>query len=202
MRFPKAFSRAFWTITVGVALLSFSGSALVTFKAQQFKAQHRRPSSASWVEIFKAPRDMARAVDAIAVARAVDVEPGRLVYSPNGKVAVPFEVVTFEVVTPLKGVEPGESLSVERVASGSAGVFDADGGPYEKGSLYLLFLREQKNGPYFYLVNDEGRYEVVKGRLRRTATQGDVAAFFHGRHLADAATWVEQSLKAAGPTRQ
>jgi hypothetical protein len=90
----------------------------------------------------------------------------------------------------VKGTTDGASIHVERAGgsdeTGARNFIDADGGDFEAGRTYLLFLNRQEDGPYFYQVNDEGRFEVAAGRLRAVAPDGRAAAPLHGRSVAEA----------------
>jgi hypothetical protein len=173
------FSRkVFWLVTVVLAVVSAASGVLLGNSAFN---QPVDSSQAAWKEVFDSPSRLTRGVDAVVLAKAVSVEPGRIAYSSNREDSVPFEVVQFEVIRGLKGANLGERVSVER----AAGNITIDGGAYEMGATYLLFLKQQEEGPYFYQVNHQGRYLVDQGRLYAAAPEDSVASFFEGRPVAE-----------------
>jgi hypothetical protein len=109
-------------------------------------------------------------VDAIVLAEAISVVPSRVARSENSEDELPFELVTFRVSNLIKGAKSEELVYVERAggldSNGQAINLDLDGGNFEIGKSYLLFLKQQEEGPYFYQVNDQGRYDVVGDKLK------------------------------------
>jgi hypothetical protein len=95
--------------------------------------------------------------------------------------------VTFEVRRGIKGLRPGEQFVLERAGGldyeGQNVILDADGGPFEMGASYLLFLQRQEEGPFWYQVNDQGRYRVEQDRLVAAMPDDPVASFYDGRRL-------------------
>lgn len=170
--------KVFWSVTIALAVVGVASGALL---GNTVFNQPTHTSHAAWKEVFESPSHLAQRVDAVVLAKAVGVEPGRIVYSSNREDALPFEVVQFEVVRGIKGAAVGERVSVER----AAGNITIDGGAYEIGATYLLFLKQQEEGPYFYQVNHQGRYLVDKGRLYAAAPEDSVASFFEGRPVAE-----------------
>ena len=63
---------------------------------------------------------------------------------------------------------------------------DADGGAYDTGSVYLLFLKEQPGTGYYFLINDQARYEVLDGHLEAIEETGAVAEVLLGLSLGEA----------------
>lgn len=170
--------KVFWSVTIALAVVGAASGALLGNAV----FNHPTPASqAAWKEVFDSPSQLARRVDAVVLAKAVGVEPGRVAYSSNREDALPFEVVRFEVIRGLRGAGAGEIVPVER----AAGDIDVDGGAYEMGATYLLFLKRQEEGPYFYQVNHQGRYLVDQGRLYAAAPEDPVASFFEGRPVAE-----------------
>ena len=132
---------------------------------------------------------MARDVDAVVVAVHVGVRPGRVAESANGLHSLSFELNDFVVEEEIKGPVVGESVTVERAGGGADAVpaaVDYDGGPYNKGQRYLLFLRKQSDTAFFYLVHPEGRYSVGTDRHLATAAKGPAASVLSRRPLRDA----------------
>ncbi|HET9866057.1 MAG TPA: hypothetical protein VFQ06_02100, partial [Nitrospira sp.] len=77
---------------------------------------------------------------------------------------------------------------------------NADGGDFELGNSYLLFLKRQEDGPYYYQVNDQGRYQVEGGRLKGVDKDDEVSAKFHDRTLEEGIRIVKESKdKVTGP---
>jgi hypothetical protein len=96
----------------------------------------------------------------------------------------------------LKGAGAGERLFIERTGSLDGGVFfDHDGGPFEIGHTYMLFLKQQEDGNYFYQVNDQGRYRVAATRLQAVSPDDAVAARFHNRTVAEGIALVREALR-------
>lgn len=189
--------KSFWTYTLIIALCGLSVSAALGWR------QHQQPqpqlTSASWKEKFKEAKGLVKSVDAVVLARAVSTAPGRIAYSSDGEDALPFEVVSFEVVRGLKGAKSGEQVQVERAGGtapdGTVSYFNIDGGDFEVGNTYLLFLKRQEGGEYFYQVNDQGRFHVAGGRLQAVDANDVVAAQFHGRTVEEGLALVKQNSK-------
>jgi hypothetical protein len=181
-------------VTLVAALGGFSASALVGAKLQAPHQHHR--ASATWKEVYPSIAELVDRVDAIVVAMAVATSPGRLAYSDDGQDSLPFEEVEFSVVQGLKGLATGERFILERVggidAQGDSIQVDMDGGPFQRGDTYLLFLKRQEEGPYYLQVNDQGRFHVVRGRMRAVNPQDAVAAAFHGRSVEEGITLMRE----------
>lgn len=181
--------RTFWTYTLIIALCGLSVSAALGWR------HHSQPRgqanvSAHWKEHFSGLGQMVAASDAVVLARADSVAPGRVAYSSNGEDSLAFEVVNFTVTRGMKGERTGGTVSVERVSSaqdGTIAYFNFDGGDFEVGGTYLLFLKKQEDGgPYYYQVNDQGRFHEEGGRLVAASPDDPVAGALHGRSTADA----------------
>jgi hypothetical protein len=187
--------KLFWIVTAAVV-------AVAMVAGLQLGGLHDDPerllTHAAWVEVFDSPGKLALGVDAVVVATAIDVAPGRIAFSENGEDSLPFEVWHFEVAKGISGAYEGEVVSVERTGGldhqGHKVYIDADGGAFELGQQYLLFLRRQEDGPYYYQVNHQGRYRVAGERLQAAAPHDRVAATFHGRPLAEGLAAVKASL--------
>jgi hypothetical protein len=195
--------KTFYTVTLAVAVVGVAGGLVLGDHLI-----HRTVTSteAAWAEIYKAPTEMARRVDAVVLAKAVSVAPGRVAYSDNGEDALPFEVFEFEVVKPVKGLQGVSSVFVERAGGiapdGSSVVFDMDGGAFELGQTYLLFLKRQPDTGLFYQVNSQGRFRVANDRLWSTETDDPVAKAFHGRTLGQGIAMVREDLRGDRPVVQ
>lgn len=188
--------RTFWIYTLIIALSGLSVSAAFGWRS------HGQPSgdvrtAASWKQHFKDAKELVKASDAVVVARADSVAPGRVAYSSDGQDSLAFEVVNFTVVDGLKGEKDGSAISVERVSSGQDGTvayFNFDGGNFEVGGTYLLFLKRQEDGgPYYYQINDQGRFHEEGGQLHAVEPGDPVAAIFHGRSVKEGKALVKEN---------
>jgi hypothetical protein len=146
-------------------------------------------SAAVWKEVYKTPDQLIAGVDKIVLAEAVGVTPSRVAFSENSEDELPFELVAFRVSNPVKAAKDDETVYVERAVG-----IDVDGGDFETGKSYLLFLKQQEQGPYFYQVNDQGRYNVVGEELK--AIGGDetdtVKDFFKNKNVREAIRSVKE----------
>jgi len=201
--------RTFVTLTFVIAALGLTGAAYIGWEMHAVNAMPSVLSHAAWKVKFEAPSDLARGVDVVILATAVSSRPGRVAFSDNGEDSLPFEEVTFEVARGMKGLKAGKSVVVERAGGvdyeGHNLILDGDGGPFEIGATYLLFLNRQEDGPFYYQVNDQGRYKIEGDRLSAVGEDDDpVAGFFHGRRLADATGLIGDFLgrKPATPPGQ
>jgi hypothetical protein len=181
--------KAFWSIALAVAVMGAGAGILV---GNAFGPQ--APANAAWKEVFEAPSQLARGVDSIVLAKAVGVEPGRVAKSDDGKDFLSHQIYEFEVVRGMKGIASGERVFVER-AGGPGIVLDVDGGNYEMGATYLLFLNQQGDGPYHFQVNHQGRYLVDRGKLYGVDPTDSVSAFFEGRPLSESLSLVRGYLR-------
>lgn len=177
--------KLFVTVTFALAVLGLAGSSIIGWRLHGASSEPQRRFHTAWKHTFESPSDLARGVDAIVVARAVQTRAGRIATSDNGEDVLPFQEITFEVQRGLKGARDGDTLVVERVGGldveGQVIRLDGDGGPFDLGETYLLFLMRQEEGPHFYQVNDQGRFGVRADHLEAAAREDSVAAFFHGR---------------------
>ncbi len=165
--------------TILAAVVGLSVSAMIGWQNHETVEQARseescntnKPNSAAvWKEVYSSPDQMIVGVDAIVLAEAISVVPSRVARSENSEDELPFELVTFRVSNLIKGAKSEELVYVERAggldSNGQAINLDLDGGNFEIGKSYLLFLKQQEEGPYFYQVNDQGRYDVVGDKLK------------------------------------
>jgi hypothetical protein len=180
--------KTFWSYTLIVALCGLSSAAVLGWRHHQQPAGGGR-TAASWKEHFRGIGEMVKASDAVVLARADSVAPGRVAYSSDGEDSLAFEVVNFTVVRGMKGARTGETVSVERVSGtqgGDVAYFNFDGGSFEPGGTYLLFLKQQEDGgPYYYQINDQGRFHEEGGRLVAASPDDPVAAQFRGRPVSE-----------------
>jgi hypothetical protein len=189
--------KAFWS---GALAIAVAGLAMGAVLADQVLHHEVNTVDAAWKEVFEAPSQMVRSVDTVALAKVVSVQPGRVAYSENGEDALPFQVVEFEVVNGLKGARRQQRIFVERAGGitpgGQAVNIEIDGGAFENGATYLLFLKKQEEGPFFYQVNHQGRYLLDKGLLWAVTEDDPVAQFFDGQSLTQGLSLVKDHLRA------
>ncbi len=180
--------------TALTALLVFSASVVIGWVTHQ---QRPPRSAAAWKHTFSTLDAMTATVDAIAVVQVTSVAPGRVAVSDGGEDALPFEVVQATVIQGIKGVGRGDAVTIERAGGttpdGETVQIDADGGDFEEGGTYLLFLNRQEDGPHLYQINDEGRFRSEMGRLRAVRPDGDVARVLHGRAMGEAVALIAQA---------
>lgn len=171
--------KLFKAMTVVVGALGFLGAAAVGAYAHVNERADEPRYHAQWKNVFRTTADLARGVDTIVLAKVVDVRDGRVAYSTNFEDSMAFQNVTLEVVRGLKGVRAGEQLVMERGAEGQEGgtsfAFDSDGGPVEVGQTYLLFLNRQEQGPYYYQVSDQGRFQLSGDTLLAVSPADEAA---------------------------
>jgi hypothetical protein len=192
--------RNFFVLTILVALCGLSVSAMFGLKEHQDKKAQmpsRGKSTAVWKEVYRNPDDMVKSVDLIVLGQAIDRQPGRIAYSANGEDVLPFEIVAFRVLNNIKGKKGEGIIYVERAGGvdpeGNQVHLDADGGDFEMGNSYLLFLKQQEDGPYYYQVNDQGRYQVEGGRLKGVHKDDEVSSIFHDRPVEEGIRMVRES---------
>lgn len=188
--------KTFRSYTLIIALCALSVSAALGWRHHQQPAGETR-TAASWKEHFRGIGEMVKSSDAVVLARADSVAPGRVAYSSNGEDSLAFEVVNFTVTRGMKGERTGSTVSVERVSgtqNGAVAFFNFDGGNFEVGGTYLLFLKRQEDGgPFYYQINDQGRFHVEGGRLVAASPDDAVAAQFHGRPVAEGLSLVSKN---------
>ncbi len=202
--------------TIIAAVVGVSVSAMISWQSHQSVEQARgeeacntnKPNSAAvWKEVYSTPDQLIAGVDSIVLAEAVSVAPSRVAYSDNSRDALPFELVAFRVSNPVKGAKSEQLVYVERAggldAKGQPIIIDMDGGSFEIGKSYLLFLKQQEEGPYFYQVNDQGRYEVVGDELKAVGNDetDSVKNFFKNKTVGEGMRMVKEKydvLKSEG----
>jgi len=195
--------------TIIAAVGGLSISAAINWQSHQAVEQARNGeescqttkgnSAAVWKEVYKTPDQLIAGVDTIVLAEAVSVTPSRVAFSENSEDELPFELVAFRVSNSVKGTKDDETIYVERAggtdSEGRSVEIDFDGGDFEIGKSYLLFLKQQEEGPYFYQVNDQGRYNVVGEELK--AVGGDetdsVKDFFKNKNVREAIRAVKEN---------
>lgn len=170
-----------------VMFVAFIGGLAAAGLVRESASNDPAPSliRAHWAELFEQPRDLVRGVDAIVVAQWVGSAPGRVEYEDDGS-ELPFTLNTFRVERALKGnLLQGQSFELEQTGGRvDEAVYSIDdGGPYNRGR-HLLFLKEQPDTGYFYLVNSQGRYGLLRGLVVAVDPDDPVAAHFHQRQEA------------------
>lgn len=166
----------------GLALVAGVVTALVVgyFASEQPKTLHAR---VQWERVYRTPVGLIADADLIVEAKHVAAEPGRA--AGEGEDATPFTNNTFAVESVLKGEFHDTDLVVEQTGGmmPDGVLMDVnDGGPFEPGESYLLFLKEQGNGMYF-VINHQARYQINADVLQGVDPTDDVVAELHGQRL-------------------
>lgn len=148
-------------------------------------------ASVQWEKVFRTPLGLVDGAEVVAVVQHVGAEPGRVV--GEGDDATPFTNNYFTVEGLLKGEHNGEQLVVEQTGgmlSNGALLDINDGGRYERGQYYLLFLNRTGEGDY-YLINHQSRYRVSSGFLEGVDPTDRVIARLNGLSLVEARQGIE-----------
>lgn len=186
--------KRFWSLALVLAVTGFAVGSLAGHELT------RESGKAVWKEIYASPAEMVRRADAVVLARMIDVRPGRIVWTANRKDALPFQVVEFEVLEGVKGASGAERIFVERVGGtapdGRTVDSSYDGGAFEHGATYLLVLKKQETGPYFYQVSLQGRYLVDGGRLWAADPDDRVARLFEATAVTQGMDRLRAELRA------
>lgn len=182
-----------------IALLAVIAVGLLAGATVADRVIHRpvQYAQAAWAEHFQSPVGLARGVDTIVLAQALNVAPSRVATSDKGEGPLPFETVEFEVLRGLKGAAAGDRLMVERAGGtlkGHAVEITADGGDFVPGEVYMLFLKKQPDGAYFYQVNAQGRYHLEGNHFIAVDPDDAVATRLHGTTMEEGLARVEASL--------
>ncbi|MEW6207538.1 MAG: hypothetical protein AB1631_04170 [Acidobacteriota bacterium] len=183
-----------------IAILSLSlamgmVTALAVGHFLKAKPQETHLMQAQWKNVYKTPGGLVAGADLIVVADHFSAEPGRMI--GEGEDATPFTNNTFVVESVIKGVHEGETLMLEQtggiMANGQILAIN-DGGQYEPGARYLLFLNSRGDGSY-YLINHQARYRINGDTLEGVDPTDRVVAQLHGRSLDAGRVMVEKRLK-------
>ncbi len=168
-----------------IAILSMSLAlgvviALAVGHFLKAKPPTTRMMQAQWKDVYKTPGGLVAGADLIVIADHMAAEPGRVV--GEGEDATLFTNNTFVVESTLKGVHEELTLKLEQTGGIAADgqVFSInDGGPYEKGGRYLLFLKSRGDGSY-YLISHQARYRIDEGEVLEGVDPTDfVVSQFH-----------------------
>ncbi len=159
----------------------------------------RKPATitakAQWKNIYHTRSGLVAGADLIVLAEHVSAEPGRFV--GYGEDALPFTNNTFKIEKILKGDYEGSELVVEQtggvMANGTVFNLD-DGGPYEIGGRYLLFLNSDEQGA-FYVINSQARYNVRGDELEGVDPTDPVVAGFHRAKFDDAHEMIRARIR-------
>lgn len=193
---------AFAALAVGTAYLGVLASDIVVrAKAPALAAMPQTPepsrAQARWVYSTDSATALAEYVDAIVVARHSGTRAAGVARSANGRSGLEFDNDDFKIERVIKGDLAAGMVTVQRARRSITGrrLLDHDGGLYQRGGRYLLFLKRQPNAETFYLVNDQGRYAVgADGRLQSMA-DGGVAASIRGTTVEQAAANINRMLR-------
>jgi len=147
---------------------------------------------AAWVFKTDDLGAMARYADAVIVGTLQARYPGRTAYSSTGEAALDFELNDFLVAEPPMKSDGllGGIATVERLKGRSF-----DGGDFNIGARYLLFLKKQPDANIYIVVNDEGRFLVGPRSRLYSGALGQVAGALRGRSLNDARALIRTSLE-------
>ena len=136
-----------------------------------------------WEVSYKNLGQMIADADAIVVATHLYSQPGRVEDAETGD-PLPFTNQYFraeQVGKSRKGM--ANHFVVEQtggeIPGGGILTID-DGGPYQPGSRYLLFLKQQPDGSYYYLPNPQGRFLNEGGKLK-AVVKDQATALVHGQ---------------------
>jgi hypothetical protein len=166
------------SLALGVVTALAVGSSLMP------KPQPTRTLQAHWKDIYRTPGGLVAGADLIVVADHMSAEPGRVV--GEGEDATPFTNNTFAVESTLKGVHEELTLVLEQTGGITADgqlLNINDGGPYEPGGRYLLFLKSRGDGTY-YLISHQARYRIGEGDVLEGVDPTDrVVSQLHNRTL-------------------
>lgn len=184
--------KAFIAVAVALTVTGFSVSSAIGWHDRGARSQ------AAWV--FKAHNlgELSAHADAIVLARAGASFHSRFAFSDNGEDCLPFEITDFTVLRSIRGAAPESVIQVERAGGLDADgvtqhVVDADGGAFEEGATYFMFLKQQEQGPHYYQLNEQARFQVRGDRLAAVDEDDPVTQLLHGTRVIDALARVEQS---------
>jgi hypothetical protein len=190
-------TKRFMLVSVALAAVGVSGAAWVTWELRDPGERTR----AAWAFEADDLGVLARFADAVVLAKATETIPSRVAFSDLGDDSLPYEATSFVVERSIRGPAVGETVWVERAGGLDPVdvvevVIDADGGAFQIGASYLLFLKEQQPGGFYYQINDQARFVLHGDRLLSFAeTEHDpVIETLHGQRLTSALEMVERSM--------
>ena len=187
-------TKRFTLVSVALAAIGFTSAAWITWELRDPGARSR----AAWAYEAQDLGLLTHYADAVVLARATETIPSRVAFSDLGDDSLPYEATSFVVERSIRGPAQGETIWVERAGGLDPVelvevVIDADGGAFQLGASYLLFLKEQEPGGYYYQINDQSRFVVHGDRvLSFTGTEDDpVVEALHGQRLSSALELVQ-----------
>lgn len=156
----------------------------------------RRAARAFWHDRPRSVGDALQRADAVVLARATGVVPGRDLVVPvtgldRGEDRIPTERVAFEVSKVLSG-SIGSSFNLFHTGNSDFEVEEAPA--FEVGGESVLFLQRRSDGAYI-VIAPEGRYDVKDGRLEPAAEVG-FATFLKGASVDALMTDIDEALRA------
>ena len=149
--------------------------------------------TAQWADNYPTVGAMARDVDAVVLATVEDTRPGRTVFMADGRDPLPFTLVDLAVERVIRG-EVEDLITVEQTGGSvddMAYYVDGDGGLYQHGERVLLFLNQQPDSGYYYLVNPQGRFGVVDNELYAVVPDDPAARSLDRRNVHGAMRMIE-----------
>lgn len=155
----------------------------------------RREARAFWHERPRSVADAVQRADAVVIARATGVVPGRDLVVPvagldRGEDRIPTERVSFEVSKVLAG-NIGSTFTLFHTGNSD---FVIDEAPqFEAGNEYVLFLSRRSDGAYI-VIAPEGRYGLKGGQLEPASRVG-FATFLEGASVEGLAADVNEALR-------
>jgi len=152
-------------------------------------------AKAQWKNVYRTQSGLVMGADLIVFAEHVSAEPGRVV--GGGEDATPFTNNTFKIEKIVKGEYEGSELMVEQTGGIMADgrIFNIDdGGPYEIGARYLLFLNSNEEGA-FYVINHQARYNVRGDELEGVDPTDRVVASFHRARFDEANEMIRERVR-------
>ncbi|MBI3650409.1 MAG: hypothetical protein HY231_05110 [Acidobacteria bacterium] len=151
---------------------------------------------AQWKDVYRTPGGLVAGADLIVIADHLAAEPGRVV--GEGEDATLFTNNTFAIESILKGVHEEVTLMLEQTGGVTANgqVFNInDGGAYEPGGRYLLFLKSKGDGSY-YLISHQARYRIEDGEVLEGVDPTDrVVARLHKQPLDRGRSLIQNRLR-------
>ena len=191
-------TKRFTLVSLSLAAVGFSSAAWITWELRDPGARSR----AAWAFEARDLGELTFVADAVVVARATDTVPSRVAFSDLGDDALPYEATSFVVEQSIRGPAAGETIWVERAGGLDPVelvevVIDADGGAFEPGTSYLLFLKEQEPGGYYYQINGQSRFVLHRDRLLsfEGSEHDPVVEALHGQRLTSALEMLQDEAR-------
>ncbi len=152
---------------------------------------------AQWTDVYETSGGLIAGADLIVEVELLNAAPGRTV--GEGWSATPFTNNRFRIVETLKGAHHGQVLTVEQ----TGGALDSgvimnidDGGPFEKGVRYLLFLKNKGEGDgMYYQINHQARYKIYADMLEGVDPEDPVVKEFHWQRMKDSRDLIKAKVR-------